>query len=265
MEGLHTLIPCLASFVAFLLGILCLLSGTQRQCLPKADLLTLHLDAMVPPIPGAPDFFSVYVMSYCEGVTGNRTQNGTSETNVVTTIRSCSDQSVFFSFNPTAALEAVTGNPPSSWPSYISDDFQALAPTNRTMAFFYVIGAGAAGLVLLIKLFSIWSSRTTDPGAEKPPSSLLFLVQLTSALSLFISSILGSAISSEFVHLINKSGALTGIYADHGSAFLGMSWTAVVLQTIGTVGHLVLLLMYNPKHCSSDLDEPEKPLVADEP
>ncbi|RMJ23469.1 hypothetical protein PHISP_05667 [Aspergillus sp. HF37] len=45
--------------------------------------------------------------------------------------------------------------------------------------------------------------------------------------------------SFEFVGLINYHGKGSGVTAQHGQKFLGMSWTAVVLLLAGSVLSLV--------------------------
>ena len=77
----------------------------------------------------------------------------------------------------------------------------------------------------------------------------------TSMVSLGIASIIANIIATQFVSLINNSGEGPGITADHGKAFLALSWTAMGFQTLGTTASLISILVYRAKHCRCDWDE----------
>jgi hypothetical protein len=139
------------------------------------------------------------------------------------------------------------------WPDAITGDFRAFALTTHTMSVLYCMGAAMAGAGIMARLgLEI---------AEKPRRRLaegsLFLVRCSpiavallwqdadtsygqaSFTSLGIASIIASVMSFEFVALINYHGKGSGVTAQYGRKFLGMSWTAVVLLLAGSVLSLV--------------------------
>ena len=73
----------------------------------------------------------------------------------------------------------------------------------------------------------------------------------TSAFSLIIASIIATIICTQFVALLNQSGS-PSISAGSNSIFLGMAWTAVVIQTILTIELLVAMVRYRARHCRCD-------------
>ena len=92
-----------------------------------------------------------------------------------------------------------------------------------------------------------------------------------SLLTFAIASIIASVITTEFVRLINKSGSGYGVSATTGTSFMGMVWTAAVLQALTTANSLVAILRYRAQHCRCDWDESassgsveQKPLVGGE-
>ncbi|OOF92700.1 hypothetical protein ASPCADRAFT_152135 [Aspergillus carbonarius ITEM 5010] len=280
MSCFRALLPIMGSCVAFLLGILCLFAGSQRQILPQADLLTLYTGGAGG--AGAPDYFSIYTMSYCTGFqeicVSDETTNATTTTNEII---GCSDRSVLFTFNPSDAILKALGTPsgslsPDSWPSCITDDFEALGPTNTTMVVFFIFGTTTAALAIGARIWSIACARasensrppsyTGDPSprfdSENPPSIVEFVIFLVSLLSFGIASVIASVITTEFVKLINTSGNAYGISATTGTSFLGMSWTAAVLQALCTTYSLIAILQYHAR-CRMPRSESaeEKPLV----
>lgn len=61
-------------------------------------------------------------------------------------------------------------------------------------------------------------------------------------------------ISTQFVGLISKSGA-SKFSAAPGSSFLGMAWSAVVIQALLTAEAFISLLRYRAIHCRCDWEE----------
>jgi hypothetical protein len=95
---------------------------------------------------GLRDFYSVYVLAYCEGYVNGGQRN----------VTSCSDRSAIFAFNPSNVLESEL-NPGFNmsdidWPDTITDDFSVMESTTKAMSVLYVIGAGATGLTLLMQI-----------------------------------------------------------------------------------------------------------------
>ncbi|BCS11023.1 hypothetical protein AKAW_09706 [Aspergillus luchuensis IFO 4308] len=289
MGCLQIFLPGIGSCVAFLLGILSLFAGSQRQFLPQADLLTLHTGGAGG--QGAPDYFSIYTMSYCTGYQetyiSDETTNATSTKNEIV---DCSDRTVLFTFNPGEAIIKAMGTPsgslsPDSWPSWITDDFEALAPTNTAMVLLMILGTTASAISIGIRIWTVVCARASEnsrppmyPGRpassfdlDIPPSSIEFLAYLASLLTFAIASIIASVITTEFVKLINKSGSGCGVSATTGTSFMGMVWTAAVLQALTTANSLVAILRYRAQHCRCDWDESassesveQKPLVGGE-
>ncbi|OJJ69607.1 hypothetical protein ASPBRDRAFT_45959 [Aspergillus brasiliensis CBS 101740] len=277
MGCLPIFLPGIASCVAFLLGILSLFAGSQRQFLPQADLLTLHTGGAGG--QGAPDYFPIYTMSYC---TGYQEICVSDETTNATTIKNeiidCSDRSVLFTFNPGEAITKAMGTPsdslsPDSWPSWITDDFEALAPTNTAMVLLLIFGTATSAIAVGVRIWTIVCARASEstrppmyPGSSAssldldiPPSSIEFLAFLVSLLSFVIASIIASVITTEFVKLINRSGEGYGISATTSTSFLGMIWTAAVLQALTTANRLAAILRYRAQHCRCDWDESVAP------
>ncbi|PYI08039.1 hypothetical protein BO78DRAFT_365447 [Aspergillus sclerotiicarbonarius CBS 121057] len=292
MSCVRAVLPIMGSCIAFLLGILCLFAGSQRQLLPQASLLTLYTGGAGG--PGAPDYFSVYTMSYCTGFqetcVSDETTNATTTKNEIV---GCSDRNVLFTFNPSDAILKAMGTPsgslsPDSWPTCITDDFEAMGPTNTTMVVFFIFGTTSAALAIAARIWSIACARasgnsrppsyTGDPSPrfdfETPPSLVEFLIFLVisirltylslqlSLLSFGLASIIASVITTEFVKLINTSGNEYGVSATTGTSFLGMAWTAAVLQGLCTLYSLVDIFRYRAR-CRMPTSESaeQKPLV----
>ncbi|KAI9036529.1 SUR7/PalI family protein [Aspergillus affinis] len=254
--SLPRLLPSVTSFITFILGMLLIFAGTQRKFLPQADLLTLNLpDTDLP--DGVPDFFKVYLLSYCQGTNEECVTEDTNTTSIVTKLIDCSDRDLLFTFNPGDAIASALGLGPDDplpsgldWPGWIDDDFDTLGTTGQAMSVLYVIGTTGAGVSIAVSLWTMWSASPLSP-----PSTIQFLVLLTSMMSLGIATIIANVISAQFVSLIDKSGQDEGISADHGEAFLALSWAAMGFQTLGTVASLISILVYRAKHCRCDWDE----------
>lgn len=95
---------------------------------------------------GLRDFYSVYVLAYCEGYFENGSRN----------VTFCSERSAAFAFNPSNVLESEL-NPGFNvsdidWPDTITDDFLVMETTTKAMSVLYIIGAGATGITLLMQV-----------------------------------------------------------------------------------------------------------------
>lgn len=83
-----------------------------------------------------------------------------------------------------------------------------------------------------------------------------YLIHLqVSTLSLGLGAIITTIISIQFIALINESGEDSGITAAHNDYFLGMFWTAVILQFLGTTEILIAILRYRAAHCHCDWEQ----------
>lgn len=106
-------------------------------------------------ISPAHTFYSVHVMSYCQGTLGP-VPAGATDLYSSRNVTDCSNRTILFAFNPTAAWPTeITHGPALEWPRVISDDFHAFQMTSRAMAVLYIIGVGAVGTVLLVKGVSV--------------------------------------------------------------------------------------------------------------
>lgn len=96
-------------------------------------------------------FYSVHIMSYCQGTLGPLPP-GATDLYGTRNVTDCSNRTVLFAFDPTAAWpKEITHGPALEWPRVISDDFHAFRMTSRAMAVSYIIGVGTMGTVLLVK------------------------------------------------------------------------------------------------------------------
>ena len=120
-------------------------------------------------------------MSYCYGFEKECVVDEASNaTTIQSIITACSDQTPILRFDPgqvildtieTAGIELDVG-----WPSYLSDDFNALAPTSQAMCIFFILGTCAVGLSIILRLAAIryiWQPRgavSPATGLELPPN-----------------------------------------------------------------------------------------------
>ncbi|OOF99729.1 hypothetical protein ASPCADRAFT_126625 [Aspergillus carbonarius ITEM 5010] len=239
MSRLVNYFPTITAFIAFILSLLCLFAGTQLTVLPGANILTVFTSNRSQNT-GIHNFYSIYVMSYCEGdlMSGNKR------------FMNCSKASLPFAFDPSAVLLEETGNTTSlsnlGWPDTITDDFHAFGMTSRSMGPFYCIGAGVAGLAIVGRLW--WTIR------RGPRQSVVELVLLLSGFAMLgISSIIATVIAFQFVGLVNDHGRDTDVSAEYGPQFLGMTWAATGLLLGGSITSLVMVLIDRSR---SDLATP---------
>lgn len=118
-------------------------------------------------------------MNYCFGFEKECiTDDGSNTTTIQSTIIACSDLSPLSKFDPGQALTEIIGDSDTEtgWPSYLSDDFIAIAPTSQSMAIFFIIGACTIGLSLLLRIGTVryvWQASGPSgsmDGDEPPPS-----------------------------------------------------------------------------------------------
>ncbi|KAJ5373139.1 Actin cortical patch SUR7/pH-response regulator PalI [Penicillium concentricum] len=217
------LVPTLAIFVAFIISILCLFAGTQKNFLGDVDLLTLYTPADSTG-SGVHDFYSIHIMSYCQGTLGTTNPSA----GVTRNVTACSNRTLLSSFDPTQAWPNEIASQELGWPRVISDDFHALRLTSKVMAVLYCIGVGAMGAAILVR---VWTTLSPRPG-QGPCEFWFFML---GSLSISIASIIATVIAFEFVALINAHGKGWNVSAHYGEKFLGMTWAAVGLLLVGTV------------------------------
>ncbi|KAI9038471.1 SUR7/PalI family protein [Aspergillus affinis] len=228
MGCLIGLLPTIAAFAAFILSILCLFAGTQTNLLTSSDILTLY----TPNIgngAGAHDFYSIHVMSYCEGFLDSKEKKN---------LTGCSKRSMLFSFDPSEVLLEETGNTTSltrlGWPDAISEDFRAFRLTHQSLGVLYCMGVGLAGLAILERLFFMLSRKTRQSVIEL--ASLL-----TGFIMISIASIVATVIMFQFVNLVNYHGEASDVTAQYGRTLLAMSWAAAGLLLVGSVASLAMV------------------------
>ncbi|OOQ85334.1 hypothetical protein PEBR_26103 [Penicillium brasilianum] len=235
MIDLKSIFPTITAFIAFIITLCCLFAGTQKNLLDSVNLLTLYTPEGSSPtaststsISPAHTFYAVHVMSYCQGTLGP-VPAGATDLYSSRNVTDCSNRTILFAFNPTAAWPTeITHGPALEWPRVISDDFHAFQMTSRAMAVLYIIGVGAVGTVLLVKGVSV-----AMPKAQYGLLEFGFLV--LGSLSISIASIIATVLAFEFVALINAHGDGSNVSARYGDKFLGMTWASTGLLLVGTL------------------------------
>ncbi|KAL2012644.1 hypothetical protein VTN00DRAFT_169 [Thermoascus crustaceus] len=254
MHALWGIAPTVCAFVAFILSILCLFAGSQKNLIEGADILTLNtsmlgrmqefdtsVEVAISNIAsdGIRDFYSVHVMAYCEGYfepsAAISLQNPIPKRNVT----GCSNRTALFNFHPSEALsrDLKPGANLSdlNWPNAIDDDFKVLDVTNKTMAVLYIIGTAATGVAVLAGGWLIFSGGRLEAIAEVVFTIIGFI-------ALGISSAIATVVAFKFVDLVNRHGKDIGVSATRGSQFLGMTWAAVALLSIGTIASVIMVI-----------------------
>ncbi|PYH75856.1 hypothetical protein BO82DRAFT_396557 [Aspergillus uvarum CBS 121591] len=229
MSRLVNWLPTVAAFIAFILTLICLFAGSQTSVLPDTSILTIYTSNISQGTEIA-NFYSIHVMSYCEGELRVNHKD----------FNNCSDRTLFFSFDPDAAIRADTGNTTSpadlGWPSAITDDFYAFQMTSRSMGIFYCLGAGVAALALLERAW--WALRRGPRQTITEVSSMML-----SFVMLGISSIIATVVAFQFVKLVSYHGQDAGVTAEYGPQFLSLTWAATGLYLIGGTTGLVMVLI----------------------
>ncbi|OQE04571.1 hypothetical protein PENVUL_c032G09560 [Penicillium vulpinum] len=210
MSDLKSLFPTVTVFIAFIITILCLFAGTQRNFLYDVDILTLRTPTGSIGI-GVHDFYSIHILSHCQGTLGT-TETGVEISRNVT---KCSNRTLLSPFDPTEAWAKDITSWGLEWPRVISDDFHALRLTSKVMGVLYCMGIGAMGAAILL-----------------------------GSITISIASIIATVIAFEFVALINAHGKGSNVSAHYGEKFLGMTWAAVGLLFTGSVGCFVNVFIH---------------------
>ncbi|KAF9893905.1 hypothetical protein FE257_010075 [Aspergillus nanangensis] len=225
----YSFLPTLLAFIALVLGLLCLFAGTTTNTLVGADLFTLYTPT-IGNNTGMHDYYSMYIMGYCEGFLVENAERN---------LTGCSNRTMLFSFDPARVLANETGNTTSlsdlGWPRSVTDDFHAFNVTTRSMGVFYCIGIGFAGLAIVERLWWVIMKGPRQSVIEL--SSLLLSFTMLS-----ISSIIATVMDFQFVNLINFHGESSDVTAEYGRTFLGMTWAAVGLLLIGSIASLGVVI-----------------------
>ncbi|CAG8933309.1 unnamed protein product [Penicillium salamii] len=234
MPDFKRIFPTITVFIAFIITILCLFAGTQKNFLENVDLLTLYTPEGSTDST-AHDFYSVHIMSYCQGTLG-ATDPGAKVTRNVT---ECSHRKILFSFDPTQEWPDVSHGADLEWPRVISDDFHAFRMTTRSMAVLYSIGVGAMGAALLVKF---WTAVAPRAGQGLFECGFMVLGTLT----VNVASIIATVLAFEFVDLINAHGKGSNVSAKYGEKLLGMTWAAAGLLLVGSAACFVNVFVRRP-------------------
>ncbi|KAJ5283457.1 Actin cortical patch SUR7/pH-response regulator PalI [Penicillium chrysogenum] len=156
--------------------------GTPRNFLDGVDLLTLYTSEGSTD-SAALDFYSVHVMSYCQGTLGT-TDPGAGVTPNVSNVTECSHRTTLFSFGPTQEWPKVTHGPELKWPRNDKSVHGVL----------YCMGVGAKGAALIVP---VWTAVALDKACFE------FWSLVFGSLSMNIASIIAIVTAFEFVALIN--------------------------------------------------------------
>lgn len=110
---------------------------------------------------GIHDFYSVHLMTYCEGFyepNGTVQADGSSPSENVT---GCSNQTTMFHFNPKKIIQSELKDDWTlgelKWPDEINDGILVLESASKAMFVFYVAGIAITGLALITTLFTIFT------------------------------------------------------------------------------------------------------------
>lgn len=111
---------------------------------------------------GIHDFYSVYLMTYCEGFyepNGAVQPDGSAPSENVT---GCSNRTTMFHFNPKKTLQSELNEGWTlgelQWPDDINDGILVLEAASKAMFVFYVAGIGVTGLALIVALFTVFAN-----------------------------------------------------------------------------------------------------------
>lgn len=261
------LIPILCALAALILSLLVLLAGTKPDFLESANLLTVnasqlgniaakHHTANTPSSTlnglfnslassadaaynsvvdaatrklGLKDFYSAHMLDYCEGF--YTPDANVSRTDAGKNVTACSATGTQFSFNVTEILQKqlVHGVGLSDLgfdSNRIHDALELVQKILLAAVGLYIAGIALTGLSFLTGIWSLVGSGAADVGN----SVLAFLAFLI----LMAASALATAVISKAVDAVNEFRSI-GIVAYKGTAFLGMTWTAVGLMLLATV------------------------------
>ncbi|KAJ5930298.1 hypothetical protein N7466_005791 [Penicillium verhagenii] len=218
-------------------------------------------------------------MSYCVGHERHYIEADTNTTTTITDMSECSDRSVSFHFKPFQAMQDSIGTAlrpqGGDFPTTLSNEFDALAPASRAMTVFFIIGTAFVIFSTFIRVAAhhfrrrFARYRIPDykarplPGhpdysirgnLETPPSYLELVTLMLSTMTLLIASIITSVVATKFITLIRASGD-PNVSARHNHNFLGMAWSATIIQALLTVHKVASLVRYEDRHSPWDTEE----------
>ncbi|KAJ5623218.1 hypothetical protein N7490_011823 [Penicillium lividum] len=269
---LHPLLRVFGSVVALILLLICLFAGSSPKFLPDAEIFRVDL-SQLPTTQDGPNIVNVYLMSYCVGLE-QQFIDADNTTTTKTTMSKCSDRSVSFHFKPFEAIREATGIQEPGDDQSFSTSIDALAPASRAMTVFFILGASFVIVSIMIRIaahhfrrrfarYRIPDSKTQPlPGhpdysirgnLETPPSYLELFSLMLSTMCLLIASIITSVVAAKFVSLLRTDDF--DVSARHNNTFLGMAWSATVIQAFLTIHKVASLVRYESQYSLKDSDE----------
>lgn len=263
---LSALFPLACSLAALILTLLCLFAGTNKSFLPNAELLTLNasrlghttlfnttdgnggfLSNLINDVEGdidnlinnvtsdiardldLKDFYAAHIMTYCEGYYED--SGNTSLRHAKENITYCSNRTALFHFDPTTIIEneLAPGVNLSDlhWPKALEDGVRSIELASKVMFVFYVIGIIFAGFAFLGAIWGVFANGRIS-------AFLNWGLDVMAFLAIGIASAIATAIVDKAVNDINKYGKEIGLAAYKGKEFLGMTWAATAVMSLGS-------------------------------
>ncbi len=185
---------------------------------------------------GISQFYSLHVMNVCEGTFAPNVTAGTTWRNVSV----CSAQLSLTRLNLTALIDGELGSNfvDGGSLSAIGASGSLLDALNRVptvglvLAVFYILGAGGAGLALLLTGAS--AVTRTAHGRETVLANLG--AASGSALALLIAALVAAVAARSMVDSINRLGRATiGLEAVAGTKFTNLTWAAFAFMLLSAV------------------------------
>lgn len=196
---------------------------------------------------GFKDFYSVFIMNYCQGYyTPGPIKNATVK-DIDKNVTSCRDPSAMFAFDPTQALvtnlnETVNGSLSEDraqqileavdWPEDLQDSLDDLSAAFKATAVMYYIAIAFTGLLMLSCIFWFLRDGRFGPLLVISFGSLAFLFMA-------VGSAIATAIAVKGAHYVNKYGNRIGIEGQRGTGYLGLTWAATACLFIAAIAGCV--------------------------
>lgn len=273
LSSIFTLLCCIGALV---LSVLCLVAGSTRSFLQNGDILTVNMSRLgyvdtgsnnsgggfldtlindaeselgdlagdvISDIASAlniPDFFSVHIMDYCQGMyEPNATLAAVGGKSVSKNTTYCSPQNSLFHFNITEVVENALPSQISlgdiQWPSEVTDAQNLIRTASIAISILYILSVAFSGLAVIGALFGIFTNGRMSACCN-------VIIDLLAFLALAAGSIVATIAIVKAVDAVNKYGKEIGISATRGTLFMGMTWAGTALMLIATIVSIVQLI-----------------------